>query len=409
MTAPSDDAIGELHAAIATLRAERDAAVARETALVEVLAVINRFPGDPGPVFDAILEKAHRVCGAAVGALMTYDGRHFRAMATQGYPEQYEAWVRRSLTPLQISHRALLRGERLVHVPDVQAEDWGADADIARIFLQTMRARTMLMVPLRKDGALLGFISAFRNEVRPFSGIEITLLESFAAQAVIAMENARLLDEIRQRQEELRITFENMADGVAMFDETPRLVAWNRKFQEISMYPMGFLQSVGHTPNTSAISLSVASMARGRPGGAGTPGSPRHAGEHRAYERTRPDGRVIEVRHNPVPGGGFVLIYADITERKRSEAEIRAARDAAEEASRTIEAAYRELKAAQANLIQAEKMASLRPTHRRHRARDQEPAELRQQFLRALRRTDRRVAGGAYPPTARRHCSCGGR
>jgi two-component system NtrC family sensor kinase len=83
------------------------------------------------------------------------------------------------------------------------------------------------------------------------------------------------------------------------------------------------------------------------------------AGQARTYERTRPDGRVIEVRHNPVPSGGFVLIYADITDRKRSEAEIRAARDAAEEASRTIEAAFRELKAAQANLIQAEKMASL--------------------------------------------------
>ena len=68
---------------------------------------------------------------------------------------------------------------------------------------------------------------------------------------------------------------------------------------------------------------------------------------------------MIEIRHNPVPDGGFVLIFSDITERKRSEAEIRAARDAAEEASRTIEAAYRELKAAQANLIQAEKMASL--------------------------------------------------
>jgi two-component system NtrC family sensor kinase len=77
------------------------------------------------------------------------------------------------------------------------------------------------------------------------------------------------------------------------------------------------------------------------------------------FERTRPDGRIIEVRHNPVPAGGFVLIFADITERKRSEAELRAARDAAEQASRTIEAAYRDLKAAQANLIQAEKMASL--------------------------------------------------
>ena len=83
------------------------------------------------------------------------------------------------------------------------------------------------------------------------------------------------------------------------------------------------------------------------------------AGEHYVFERTRPDGRVIEVRHNPVPGGGFVLIYADITERKRNEVEISAARDAAQEASRTLEAAFRELKAAQANLIQAEKMASL--------------------------------------------------
>ena len=77
------------------------------------------------------------------------------------------------------------------------------------------------------------------------------------------------------------------------------------------------------------------------------------------YERTRPDGRVIEIRSNPVAGGGFVLIYADITERKRNEAEIAAARDAAQEATRTIEAAFRELKTAQANLIQAEKMASL--------------------------------------------------
>jgi signal transduction histidine kinase len=78
-----------------------------------------------------------------------------------------------------------------------------------------------------------------------------------------------------------------------------------------------------------------------------------------AFERTRPDGRVIEVKANPVPGGGFVVIYSDITERKRNEEELRTARDAAEEASRTIAAAYRDLKAAQASLIQAEKMASL--------------------------------------------------
>src|SRR6202035_2046724 len=75
-------------------------------------------------------------------------------------------------------------------------------------------------------------------------------------------------------------------------------------------------------------------------------------GDRFTFERTRPDGTVIEVRHNPMPDGGIVLIYSDITERKRSEAETRAARDAAE-------ATLRDLRAAQANLIQAEKMASL--------------------------------------------------
>src|SRR4029077_20265051 len=136
-----------------------------------------------------------------------------------------------------------------------------------------------------------------------------------------------------------------------MFDETPRLVAWNRKFQEIFDLPDGLLEE--HRTYADYIRYLAE---RGEYGAEAD--SEEHArrlieqaGQARTYERTRPDGRVIEIRQNPVPSGGFVLIYADITERKRSEAEIRAARDAAEEASRRIEAAYRDLKAAQANLI----------------------------------------------------------
>ena len=227
----------------------------------------------------------------------------------------------------------------------------------------------MLGVPLLRDGVLIG-VSGLARTVRsePFTDRQVELVaENFAAQAVIAMENARLLgelqvrtDELAQRQTELRVTFENMGDGVAMFDETPRLVAWNRKFQELLDVPDEILAERRTYRRLHPLSHRTRRVrAWGRSGGPASPSAEQRAGEHYVLERTRPDGRVIEVRHNPVPGGGFVLIYADITERKRSEAEIRAARDAAEEASRTIEAAYRDLKAAQANLIQAEKMASL--------------------------------------------------
>ena len=346
----------------ARLITEQREALEQQTATADVLGVINASPGDLIPVFDAMLEKAMHLCEAAFGIFWTYEDGRFHAPALRGVPPAFAEFLRKPLGPFHPGSglTRLLRGEDLIINEDMSAEEtYRAGDALRRAIVDLGGARTAVNVSLRKEQTLLGAITVFRQEVRPFSDKQIALLQNFAAQAVIAMENARLLDEIRQRQEELRVTFENMGDGVAMFDETQHLVAWNRKFQDILDLPDDIIA------RRQTFSEYVRYLAdRGEYGAGADPEEHvrwliEQASQARTYERTRPDGRVIEIRHNPVAGGGFVLIYADITERKRNEAEIRAARDAAEEASRTIEAAFRELKAAQANLIQAEKMASL--------------------------------------------------
>jgi two-component system NtrC family sensor kinase len=356
-----DDALTDLQQRIAALErevdartAERDEALAQQSATAEVLQVINSSPGDLRPVFDAILDKAHTLCGATRGTLFLFDGQTFRAAVTQGYPEDFANMLRQGISSSQTAFATLVAGARLVHIRDLtQLGD-----PVSRAVAERGGVRTNLLLPLRQDDTLLGVISCNRAEVRPFSENEIALLQNFAAQAVIAIENARLFNELRdrtdelaRRQAELRVTFDNMGDGVAMFDAEQRLAAWNRNFQELLELPDTFLVE---RPSFAAYFRYLA--ARGEYGSADLEAELSHFVEdtdrEMRLERTRPDGRVVEVRRNTVPGGGFVLIYSDVTERKRAEAQIRAARDAAEKA-------LQELQAAQASLLHAQKMAAL--------------------------------------------------
>jgi PAS domain S-box-containing protein len=331
--------LAELHQRTADL----EEALAYQGATSDILRVINSSPGDPAPVFDAILEKATRLCDADAGLLWLYDGDVFRAAALRDLPPAYAAFVTRG--PVRPGAETTLA--QVITAPRVRSRD---DIRIAPPYLAREPLTvalvelggfcSMIVIPLVKDGAALGALSLYRREVRPFPEKHHALMQGFATQAVIALENARLFEESRRRAVELEesnrqkeqllgelhAVLDTIDYGVLFMDRDLRCRGANRAFREMWGMPEAFIATrptmaelinynrhngvykVSETGFDAFVAARVAAI---------------RAGDIAPVEFERADDRTLLYQGVVLPDGGRLLTYFDITDAKRREAELR--------------------------------------------------------------------------------------
>jgi GAF domain-containing protein len=242
-------------------------ALDQQTATSDVLAVISSSPGDLQPVFATMLEKAVRICGAKFGNIYRWDGDALHLMVSHNIPAAFAKVRGRS--PNRPSRETptgrVIATKTFAHVPDLAAEPAYAAGDPWIVEgVELAGVRTLLVVPMLKENELIGVFTVYREEVRPFTDKQIELVENFAAQAVIAIENARLLSELRQSLEQQTATsavLQVISGSLGELDPVFRTILQNAtriceaKFGNLYLYAGGAFRLVASDSSSSELAM----------------------------------------------------------------------------------------------------------------------------------------------------------